>query len=409
MNEEFLPELRGPKWRRIIREMSEGDPVVGGILFAIEMLCRRVEWRVEAADESVPQAVEIADFVETCRHDLSSSWSDLIAEILTLLPYGWSYHEIVYKLRMGWSDDATHRSKYDDGRVGWRKLPGRAQDTLAKWEFDEDGGIRGMWQTREDGAPAVFIPIEKSLLFRTSVERGNPEGRSILRRAYRPWYFRTHLERIEAIGIERDLAGLPVATVPPEIMAADAGAPEKALLASIKQILTGIRRDEQDGVIYPAAYDDAGHKLYELTLLTSGGSRQFDTDKIVNRYDSRMAMSILADFILLGHEKVGSFALADTKTSLFAYAIGAWLDVIADTFNAHAIPRLVRLNGWDDRLCPRLVPGRVEEKDLEELGNYFQRLASAGMVLFPNPVLERYLLGAAGAPTVLADEAELIP
>jgi hypothetical protein len=40
----------------------------------------------------------------------------------------------------------------------------------------------------------TVIPIEKSLLFRTSIAKGNPEGVSLLRTAYRSWYFKKRLE-----------------------------------------------------------------------------------------------------------------------------------------------------------------------------------------------------------------------
>ena len=69
----------------------------------------------------------------------------------------------------------------------------------------------------------MTIPRAKCLLFRPTAYKSNPEGRSILRTAYRPWYNLTQIENIEGIGIERDLAGLPVVKVPPEVMAGKGG------------------------------------------------------------------------------------------------------------------------------------------------------------------------------------------
>jgi hypothetical protein len=62
-------------------------------------------------------------------------------------------------------------------------------------------------------------------------------------------------------------------------------------------------------------------------------------------------MTMLADFVLMGHENVGSFALSSDKTALFAVALGGWLDGIRDIFNLHAIPRLVAINGWPTDRC----------------------------------------------------------
>ena len=82
-----------------------------------------------------------------------------------------------------------------------------------------------------------------------------------------------------------------------------------------------------------------------LELLSTGGRRQFDTNAIIERYDTRIAMTVLADFVLMGHQAVGSFALSSDKTKLFSMAVGAYLDIICEAFNNKAIPALIDLNG----------------------------------------------------------------
>ena len=150
------------------------------------------------------------------------------------------------------------------------------------------------------------IPLEKALLFRVGAHKNNPEGRSIIRNAYLPWYYKNQLQRIEAIGIERDLAGYPVYLVPGEILEDTSSA---AYIAAQK-IVTNIRRDEQEGALIPSTRDQNGNYLHELKLLSTGGQRSFNTNEIIQRYDTRIAQSCLADFIILGQQKVGSFALA---------------------------------------------------------------------------------------------------
>ncbi len=407
--EEFLRELQGERGRRVFQEMADQDPVVGAFLFAVHMLMAQVERQVEPG--RIPGAdvdetdVEAARFVAECLDDMSLSWSDTLGDILSMLVYGWSYLEIVYKRRGGLdTDDPTRRSLYDDGKIGWRKWSIRAQTTLDRWEFDAYGGIQGMWQIAPPDYRPVFIPIDKALLFRTVASKGNPEGRSILRNAYRPWYFKKHIENIEGIGIERDLAGLPVAYGPPEMFQANASAEMKAVLDALKDIVVNIRRDEQEGVVFPLVYDENGNQLYRLELLSSGGTRQFDTDAIIARYDQRIAMSVMADFILLGHEGAGSYALSATKASLFKTALETWLDRIADVINTHAIPRLLRLNNMAGR-C-RLTFGKVGDVDLEVLGKFIAELSGAGMPLFPSVELENYLRGRANLPLLSEEEVQ---
>lgn len=400
--EEWLPELQGIRAIRVYKEMRDNDPIIGAILFAIKMLCRQVSWRVEAAGTSNADR-EAAAFLESCLYDMSTSWQDTISEILSMLVFGWSWHEIVLKRRLGDSRDPTKRSKYNDGRIGWRKLPIRAQETLNEWVFDEDGGVQAMKQLAPPDYQIREIPIDKSLLFRTETTKGSPEGRSILRNAYKSWYFKKNIEVIEGIGIERDLAGLPVVWVPPNV-ASPQTEEERLAQQKFKELVTKIRRDQQEGIVMPLTYDERGNKLYDFTLLSTGSRRQFDTSAIIQRYNTQIAQTVLADFIMLGTQKVGSFALASSKTHLFAVAIGAFLDEIEDVFNTHAVPRLFKLNDFKIENPPELRHGDIESVDLEELGNFIQKLSGAGMPLFPNKELEKYLLEAANLPSGSVEE-----
>jgi hypothetical protein len=386
INEEFLQALKGDRAIKVFTEMRDNDPVVGAFLFVTSMLLRNVDWRTEPADAS-PQAEEVAEFVESCRHDMSHTWEDLMDEIMSMLVFGWDYHEVVFKRREGPEQtDPTRRSKFNDGMIGWRKIPTRAQNSLDHWEFDEEGGLKGMHQLTVTGGRA-FIPIEKSLLFRTSAHKNNPQGRSILRNAYRPWFFKKRIEEIEGIGIERDLAGLPVIHAPAQLMQTGANADETATLENLKNIVRNIRRDEQEGVVMPLAYDEDGNKMFTLELLSTGGSRQFNTTEIISRYDKRIAMVVLADFILLGQDKVGSFALSSDKTALFSAAIGTWLKAIADVFNRFAIPRLLRVNGISLDLAPEYKHSDIEKQDLSEFAEVISKLVLSG-TLVPDEALE---------------------
>ena len=407
VREDFLRQLQGRQAFANYREMSDNDPVVGAMLQSIEMLIRSADWSVEPADPDDERAVAEAEFVGSCLTDMSNSWSDTLASILGFLVYGFSLHEIVYKRRQGFTNDPRTRSKYSDGRIGWRKLPVRSQETIERWQLDAHGGIQGAYQNDPYAVHGgvKLLPIEKCLLFRTTSKMNNPTGRSVLRNAFVPWYYKRRIAEIEAIGIERDLAGMPVAFVPPHMLSTNATSNERAALDAIKQIVRNIKRDEQEGIVFPLAYDpDTGQKAFDLVLLSTGGKRQFDTDAIIARYDQRIAMTVLADFLLLGHEKVGTQALSVSKIELFRRSIDAYLDEIAEVFNQHAIPRLLRLNGVDETIAPYLSYRMPETVDLGSLGAFVQSLAQAGAPLFPDEGLENHLRTLAGLPTGLAEE-----
>jgi hypothetical protein len=400
--DEILPDLQGDRGRRILREMSEQDPIIGGVLLGIEMLSRQVPWSMTPADDT-DKAQEVSDFIDGALTDMNPTFGSTLSEILSMLVYGWSWLEILYKRREGLDpNDSLKSSRFEDGKIGWAGWAIRGQETLWRWEYENEDGtgqLVAMMQTSPPDYRERTIPRNKSLHFKTRSRRENPEGISILRNSYRSWYMKKNIEVIEGIGIERDLAGLPVLWAPFELFSATATDDEKALFVSLQKIVTSIKRDEQEGILMPSAFDDEKNQLYKLELLSTGGDRQFDTNAIINRYDERIAMSMLADFILMGHQAVGSYALSTTKTGLFSTALSAIMDVITDEINQQAIPRLVLLNGWSLDLTPTLQHGKIEAADLSKLGEFLKQLSDAGMVLFPNETLEAHLLDQAGLPS----------
>lgn len=400
VREEFLRQLTGRRGAQVFREMRDNDAIVGATMFAVEQILRTVDWKVEPSDPTNPQAVEAADFLSSCLDDMDRPWSEVITEILTFLTFGWSLHEIVYRYR-----SPRYGSIYSDGRIGWRKIALRSQETLLRWKFTEHGAPIGFYQQPWSKGGTVFIPAEKYVLYRTTSNLNNPEGRSILRNAYRSWYFKKKIEEIEAMGMERDLTGLPVMRVPSQIMRDDADADEKALFAKLKQVLLNIKRAEDEGIMLPTDTDDNGNPLFDLTLLTTGGRRQFDTNQIVTRYDQRIAQSMLADFILLGHQSTGSFALSNDKTNIFTVAIDAFLRLIEDTTNKQAVSRLMQLNGYAPELWPRIKAGAPEQRSLGEIASYVKDLVSSGAIL-PDPALDEHLREIADLPPPSQEEED---
>lgn len=317
IQEDFLRELRGREAYKRYDEMRRNSPVIAALLMAYEQSIRRVDWSFVSEIENDPRI----DLLNESRDAMSHSWNDHITEALTLLPFGYSIFEIIYQ-RV-------------NGKVYWRKLAPRGQDSVYRWQFDDEGGLNGFTQLAAPIYKSTFIPIEKLILYRIRVEKNNPEGRSILRSSWIPYYYMKHIQQIEAIGIERDLAGLPMIKLP----ANASTTPGDSDLSKAQEIVRNVRNDEQAGVTLPPGWD--------FQLVSTGGSRQFDTDKIIKRYESRMLMSALSQFLMLGQEGVGSLALSSDQTDFFNMSVNSVADIIAETFTKYAIPRLLKLNGMD--------------------------------------------------------------
>ncbi len=426
VHEERLRALMEPRRRHITyQEMIDNDAVIGTSLTLIDTLAQQVDWGVEpfmdhgATGDPLPADRDNADFAWSCFQDLNQPWRAVVSDIFSFVPHGYSWHEITFKLRNGPGDPVAELaidpndlvslreeaarpppSQFSDGRIGWHKIAGRAQTTLWRWEFDAHGDVLGMWQSAPPAHAPVFIPRAKSLHFRTTTQRGNPEGKSALRNSYRSWYMKKVFEDVMAVGVERDLAGLPIIRVPMALMRAkgNMSADNVALRNDFERMGRNLRRGSQEVVMLPSDADpETKQHEYDLSLLTTGGRRQFDIKALLEYYDRRIAMTTLTDVALLGHERVGSLALADNKTDMLGLEISTLLDVVTDQFNRRGIPQLFALNGLPVDRPSRLVHGDLETQDLDKLGQYVMRMSQAGMIN-PTPETEAHLRTQADLP-----------
>jgi hypothetical protein len=414
VQEEFLPELRGERGRRVYQQMSDNDPVVGAFLFGLNQLIGGLPWAWEAPDEADELEQAAADFVAECWEDMEDPWDAILEDVMSFATFGWALLETVYKIRQGPdAEDPAYRSRFDDDRIGWRRFAPRGQSTLLRWERDENGRVLGMVQS-DPYAPhsrEVYIPLAKAALFRISQAKSNPEGRSLLRTAYRPWLFKTRLEEFEAIGIERDLVGYPVVTTPADWHLPEASAANRAALLGARNLVKNMRRGQSEGAVLPAMFDDRGNKLFSVELITSGGTRQIDVGAVIQRKSTEIAMSVLADFLMLGHESTGTYSLGVAKVDLWTLSVQAVAKSIAEVMNRTVVPKLLYLNGFAPTRTPKLAFGDISRVDLAALGPFLKVLLDA-QVITADTDLEawaRKLIGAPGAPADPLSEDALDP
>ena len=405
-----IHELEGERGLNIYREMSQLDASCAAIIFAVEKLIRQVPWRVAPASTAEFDQ-DAADFLESCMGDMANTWHDFIAENMkTMLVYGHAFAEVVYKRRAGDASEAHLNSQYADGCIGWRDLASRSPRTIRRWVYDDNGRLLGAEQQSPPRFRAVYLPLDKCILFRTAIEEGSPLGVSIFRGAYKSWYLKRGLENLEAVGAERDLCGIPVIKIPQEILQAaeegDAGA--RSLVQSYYKLATNIRLDAQQGIVMPQAFDDKGNSLFELTLLGSAGAKQYVANDIIKRHTDDIFRSVLADFIALGGSSgtTGSFGMSDDKSSLFLMALKSFIDTFVESLNKQAVVPLMKLNGFEMSAPPRIEAGSLDKVDASALADIVLKLSQAGMPLFPDKELERVIRKAAGLPEPIDQEED---
>ena len=382
ISEPTLPQLTGRQAINLYREMANFDPVIAAILFATKMPTRGVTWTVESAGTGA-DADDAADFVEDVLLR-KLRWTEVVSEALSMIEYGFAPMELVWGRRQ-------------DGKIGVKKLSLRSQDTIWRWDMEQGSNeLKGLYQRIPTTGQEVYIPKDRFLLFRTVSFKDNPEGYSALRGAVIPYLRKKEIEAIEGAAAMR-AAGIVVLRIPSVAMN------DPTVKGNWESLVTSVANNRAGYMILPSDKDDKGNPYYEISYMVADGRRPADMGTIISRYDQRIATTLLADFILLGHDMQGSFALSSDKTALFAQAVGAWLGAIAEVVNRDLIPRLWKLNGMDEEIMPRLVPGDLETPNLGEIGDFVTKLAGAGARMFPDDELENRLRGFASLPPVPED------
>jgi len=391
--DEFLQELRGKKAIQKYREMRDNNAIIGSVMYAVEQTLRDVKINVVPANDS-EEAKKEADFLKSVLDDMDHSLDDHISEALSYLTYGFSWFEIVAKRREGDARSPKKNSKYNDGRIGIKKLAIRAPWTVNRFEVDlESGEVLGMYQDVVWGKAPTMIPVEKSLYYRTTSLNNDPSGRSVLRNAYTSYVYLNKIQGYEAVAIERELHGVPVGRMPAEYLSGDATTDQANLRGQFERILRDLKNNEQGYALLPSdLYVDADGKptnqrLMDIELITANGSRSIQIDPVVKRYQHDIARSLMAEFLMLGSSSGGSYALSKTKTDLFLRSLESYINVIVDTLNKQLVERLWQLNGLSFDTMPKLVAGDVAPHDLREIAAFLRNINGAGIEVKDQPAL----------------------
>jgi hypothetical protein len=386
--EEDRAELRGRGWIKEVRKMKN-DPVIAAGVELLQM------WMLRSKPTIVPFSdndddIKKAKFIEQNMHDMEHTFDELMRDISTYVFYGFAPIEKVWKKRL------VGQSKYNDGLIGWKKLPIRSQDTVTEWKVDDTA--RNITHLVQDinsvssgerlnrllfthPAGEIEIPMNKVLNFRYNGTRGNPEGRSPLKSVWTNWKYRCQIELDEAIGVQRDLNGCPVMYIPAAYMSPDAKPSEKAVYQACQNQVRNYQKNEQSGFVMPNVFDEhSKQRLFSLEPLEIKGSSQHNTSEIIRRYDYKILSALFADILMMGQNSTGSFALSGSKTNIIEMAIERRMKEIASVFKNDLFKQTFELNGWDTSRLPDIEFEFPEDHNPDEFGKLIQRIGSINFI-----------------------------
>jgi len=143
-------------------------------------------------------------------------------------------------------------------------------------------------------------------------------------------------------------------------------------------------------LILPQAFDpETRQPLFDISLLSTEGKKNFDTTKVKDYYKNLIYTSMFADILQLGQGQTGSFALGQLKNSLTGSAAEAMLRSIMDVINNDLIRMTYELNNWDTSRMSMIDFDNLETVDLEAFSKAIQRYASVSGLEMDRPALNR--------------------
>jgi hypothetical protein len=396
--DEFIPQLRGQRGIRRLREMRENDATVGAILFTIEQMLRPIPWQFRPADDS-RDARRAADIMTRSMEQMDTTWEEFISDALSFFTYGFSTFEKIYQ-----------RDR-KSGDILLQRLSPRPQWSIERFEAKPNGDLVAAVQSTY--FKRAYIPSDKLLHFRSMPENQSPSGRSVLRNAYVPYYRLSYLQEIEVVAIERELNGLPLGRIPGSFLSDNATPDQVNILNYMEKALRDLKNNEQGYLILPSDLitDENGNPtqkyIADISLVSSNGTRDIDITKSIVRYQQDIARSVMADFVMLGANDRGSFAMSQSKSDMFLKALHGYMNNISSTLQRQLLPQLCAMNGIPKEKAPVPTYGQIASVDITELGTYLQKLSMAGAPLFPDDQLEDHLRREANLPEKTPEDEPL--
>lgn len=369
-NEEFNTDLQGIRGAAIYEKMRRSDGQVKAILNAIKLPIRSASWKIECLDNP-----NVEDFLGECFEAMD--WETTLQHILTMVDFGYWIGEKVWGVR--------------DGKVILEKIAHRAQSTVYEWKVDEKGDLASVVQYAWKNGVYGYWPIPAEKLFHVALEMegNNFEGISALRPAYKHWFIKDAIYRIDAIAHERFGIGVPDWELAEGYTPADKAAAET--------ICQDYKAGNQAYIVRPP-----GHKF---GIVGTGEGARYDPHPSIKHHDEMIARAFMAQFLNYGTTQTGSRALGGESIDMFLDSLKSLAGYIGKQVDIQIIRPLLAYNfPGGANIEAHLRYSGIGKKDVELV---VKSAANLGLSGFLAPIPEdtahfRSLLDMPEAPEVVA-------
>ena len=380
--EEYLPQLRG--WRnefRIFREMGN-DSVISSLMEAVYTPLLSTAFNVQGYDDSDEQKRAVEFVQENLFRIPDQEWLSHVEDVLDFFQYGFAIAEkVLYKK--------------PDGKLYIRQLIPIGQETLLRWgPRDEFGNVTGFVQQTIHGEINAAV-MSKLLHFSWRSRKKDPQGRPLFRDLYRPWYFKSALEPLEGVGIERDVGNAPIAHLEEEFYR---GPDYKTRREELEKSLDMFRQDEHAWLVVPPGV--------KIEAYRSGG-KAYDIRKAIQDYQHLIRQRFFADFLAMGAGTKGTQSLARELNTFFKLALVSVQRKMLDVWNNQLIPWIFMHNNWKLEHYPQITWSDPSSVNLQSMAQAFNELSKGGFIKPIRSVI-KYVAEAVRLPLSEADIDEII-
>src|SRR5215472_10393696 len=369
-----VPQLASPSIAlRTYTSMVRDDASVRVSLRAGKAPVLGAEWYLDPYGSDTLDAI-VSEFVEfNLFGGMTTPWIKTLEQVLKMFEFGFSVFEPVWELRE-WAPRKSASGANRKTYTMLRKLANRPPSTIIKFNYDNNGGPVSVDHNavQADGSSRqVNIPIEKLLIFTFDQDGGDLTGNSILRSAYRNWYYKDHLYKIDGIQKERHGIGIPDIEVQP-------GASEDDKKAAI-EMGQNLRTNEKAYVVRPTTITVNFLKLEGHVV---------EPLRSAEHHDTMIMKNIMVQFLNLGtgvESSGGGRATGATSMDMFMKAMRHIAGSICDSINLYLIPNLVAYNFPTDRFPQLKVRGVGEAKDLQMWAAAMRNLLQSDAITVDEP------------------------
>jgi hypothetical protein len=329
---------------------------ISACLNVIAFMLQKLDWYIDA-DESTD---EVKKVVET---SIGNIWTQLMRGITKAVWSGYSPMTKVFSL---------------DGKyIVLKKIRDLAPETC-NIKTDKKGNFDGFFQYKGQQTEEEIDP-KYAFWYAFQMEDGDLYGNSMLKSAYKPWYYQELVHLFANRYYERFGEPVVKGTAPNETIE-DKDGTKRDAMATIQTLGESLKSNSV--ITIPSETDEKGNLLYDIKYLESQ-MRGVDFDTYLKRLDMEMARAIFIPDLMFGSGRVGSYELGREQKATFITGLMGIADDIFGYIQNYIVRQIVDLNFGETSVAPKIKYMPLSIVNQDTYATIVQSLINRGRV-FPD-------------------------